>query len=58
MSVKFLFSTLGVLLTTLTFFTLDTIADTESTYDKDTVAVIIVFGVFSILILVFHPVSN
>ena len=52
MSVKFLFSTLGVLLTTLTFFTLDTIADTESTYDKDTVAVIIVFGVFSILILV------
>ena len=30
MSVKSLFTTLAILLATLTFFTLDTVADTES----------------------------
>ena len=33
MSVKYLFSTLAILLATLTFFPLDTIADSESASD-------------------------
>ena len=36
MSVKYLFSTLAILLTTLTFFAVDTLADTESASDRST----------------------
>ena len=36
MNVKYLFSTLTILLATLTFFALDTLADTESASDQST----------------------
>ena len=42
MSVKYLFSTLAILLATLTVFPLDTIADSESASDRST-------GIWSIL---------
>ena len=44
MSVKYLFSTLAILLATLTFFALDTLADTESAY-----AVSVIFFLCSLL---------
>ena len=49
MSVKYLFSTLAILLATLTFFALDTLADTES---ADDVSMIILCGLLGILLLV------
>ena len=40
MRVKYLFSTLAILLATLTFFALDTFADTESTSDLPTTLIV------------------
>ena len=54
MSVKYLFSTLAILLATLTFFALDTIADSESSSDKsvDLGMIILIFlGLLVVLIV-------
>ena len=52
MSVKFLFSTFIILLITLTFFALDTVADSESTSDRYVEFVPIIFGVLVFLMVV------
>ena len=52
MSVKYLFSTLAILLTTLTFFAVDTLADTESASDQSTGIWVISFSLFLVLVLV------
>ena len=52
MSVKYLFSTLAILLATLTFFALDTLADTESASDQSTGIWVISFSLFLVLVLV------
>ena len=52
MSVKFLFSTFIILLITLTFFALDTVADSESTSDRYVEFVPIIFGVLMFLMVV------
>ena len=52
MSVKFLFSTFIILLITLTFFALDTVADSESTSDRYVEFMPIIFGVLVFLMVV------
>ena len=52
MNVKYLFSTLAILLATLTFFALDTLADTESASDQSTGIWVISFSLFLVLVLV------
>ena len=49
MSVKYLFATLSILLATLTFFALDTFADTESTSDLPTTLIVYFLIVFIII---------
>ena len=49
MRVKYLFSTLAILLATLTFFALDTVADTESTSDLPTTLIVCLVIVFIII---------
>ena len=52
MSVKYLFSTLAILLATLTFFALDTIADSESADDGHIWLLATCLGIVGILILI------
>ena len=54
MSVKFLFSTFVILLITLTFFALDTVADSESSSDKSVnprMIILICFGLLVVLVV-------
>ena len=49
MSVKYLFSTLAILLATLTFFALDTLADTESAVDVSVIFFLCsLLGIFAV----------
>ena len=59
MSVKYLFSTLAILLATLTFFALDTLADTESADDPSTgFWVISLFLVFLVVVVVYLAIQS
>ena len=59
MSVKYLFSTLAILLATLTFFALDTLADTESASDPSTgFWVISLFLVFLAVAVVYLAIQS
>ena len=57
MSVKYLFSTLAILLATLTFFALDTLADTESASDQSTGIWVILWSVGLCLVFVLAVVG-
>ena len=50
MSVKYLFSTLAILLATLTFFALDTLADTESAYAVSVIFLCSLLGIFLLVV--------
>ena len=62
MSVKYLFSTLAILLATLTFFALDTLADTESASDQSTglwvISLFLVLVAVGIAYLAIQPASK
>ena len=57
MSVKYLFSTLAILLATLTFFALDTLADTESASDQSTGIWVILWSIGLCLVFVLAVVG-